>query len=132
MMDFTALCVHLMPEERLRLFDMLCGVFQKRLPERVSLALSIPRTHVYRYLQRNGKERRVPSAKTTAKIIDALRGNGYNQAVLPILEPAIERMRISAKAYQNWMRGMKRLKSPFSQAEIERIEWSLSPRRMHF
>jgi hypothetical protein len=87
---------------------------------------------VYRYLPKNGKRRQVPSAETAAKIIDVLRSNGYNQAVLPVLEPAIERMRISAKTYQNWLRGTKRLSNTFSEAEIERLEWSLSPHRMHF
>lgn len=135
--DFTALCLHLAPEEKLKLFDMLCDAHdgkrqRKRLPERISQDLGISRTHVYRYLSEEGKKGRIPNAETTAKIINALRNKGRNQAVLPILAPAVERMRISAKMYQKWMTEMKRLNNPFSEAEIERLEWSLSPRRMHF
>jgi len=129
--DFTRLCYFLTPEERLQLFDMLCDAVQKRIPERVSLELGIKRPNVYPYMK-GRKKRLVPNARTTAKIINVLRKKGRNQAVLPILTPAIERMRISAKVYQKWMMSMKRLNNPFSEAEIERLEWSLSPRRMHF
>jgi hypothetical protein len=129
--DFTNLCYFLKPEERLQLFDMLCSAVQKRIPERVSMELGIKRQNVYPYLKRR-KKRLVPNAETTAKIIAVLRDKALSQAVLPILEPAIDRMRISAKTYQKWMKGMKKLNNPFSEAEIERLEWSLSPRRMHF
>jgi hypothetical protein len=128
---FTSLCYFLTPEERLLLFDMLCDAIPKRTPERVSMELGIKRPNVYPYMK-GRKKRLVPNAETTAKIINVLRGMAQNQAVLAVLEPAIERMQISAKAYQNWMKGMKRLNSPFSEGEIERLEWSLSPRRMHF
>lgn len=128
---FTSLCYFLTPDERLRLFDMLCDAIQKRIPERVSMELGIKRPNVYPYMK-SRKKRLVPSAETTAKILNVLRYKAHNQAVLPILEPAVERMRILAKTYQNWMKGMKRLNNPFSEAEIERLEWSLSSRRMHF
>ena len=129
--DFTSLCYFLTPEERLQLFDMLCDAVQKRIPERVGMKLGIKRTNVYPYMK-SRKKRLVPNAETTAKIIAVLRDKALTQAVLPILEPAIDRMRISAKTYQKWMKGMKRLNNPFSMAEIEKLEWSLSPRRMHF
>jgi len=95
------------------------------------MELGIKRPNVYPYMKIR-KKRLVPNAGTTAKIINVLRYKACNQAVLSILEPAIERMRTSAKKYQKWMKGMKRLNNPFSEAEIERLEWSLSPRRMHF
>jgi hypothetical protein len=129
--DFANLCHFLKPEERLQLFDMLCSAVQKRIPERVSMELGIKRPNVYPYLKRR-KKRLVPNAETTAKIIGVFRDKAHTQAVLPILEPAIDRMQISAKTYQRWMKGMKKLNNPFSEAEIERLEWSLSPRRMHF
>jgi glutaredoxin-related protein len=110
---------------------MLCDAVQKRIPERVSLELRIKRPNVYPYMK-GRKKRLVPNAETTARIINALRYKACSKAVLTILEPAMERMRISVKAYQNWMRGMKGINNPFSEAEIERLEWSLSPRRMHF
>jgi hypothetical protein len=129
--NFVSLCYFLMPDERLRLFDILCDDVGRRIPERVSMELEIKRPNVYPYMK-SRKKRLVPNAETTAKIINVLRCRACNQAVLPILEAAIERMRISARAYQNWMKVMKSLNSPFSEAEIERLEWSLSPRRMHF
>ena len=130
-MGFTSLCYFLTPEERLQLFDMLCEAVQKRIPERVSMELGIKRTNVYPYMK-SRKKSLVPNAETTGKIIYVLRHRAHNHAILPILESAIERMRISSKIYQKWMKGMKRVNSPLSEAEIERLEWSLSPRRMHF
>lgn len=129
--DFTSLCYFLTPEERLQLFDMLCDAVQKRIPERVGMELGIKRTNVYPYMK-SRKKRLVPNAETTAKIVYVLRHRAHNQAILPILESAIERMRREAKMYQNWMKSTKRLNDPLSEAEIERLEWSLSPRRMHF
>jgi hypothetical protein len=129
--DFTSLCYFLRPEERLQLFDLLCDVIQKRVPERVSLELGVKRPNVYPYMK-GRKKRLVPNAETTAKIINALRYKACNKVILSLLEPAVERMRISAKAYQKWIRGMKRVYSLFSEGEIERLEWSLSPRWMHF
>jgi hypothetical protein len=41
-------------------------------------------------------------------------------------------MRREAKMYENWMKNTKRLNDPLSEAEMARLEWSLSPRRMHF
>lgn len=129
--DFTSLCYFMLPEERLLLFDMLCDIVQKRIPERVSMELGIKRPNVYPCMK-SRKRRLVPSAETTAKIINALRYRGHNRAILPLLKPAIERMRISAKTYQKWMKAMERLSSLITEGEIERLEWSLSPRRMHF
>lgn len=127
--DFTALCLHLTPEEKLKLFDMLCDAHdgkrqRKRLPERISQDLGIPRTHVYRYLPREGKKRRIPSAETTAKIINALRALAFNQSILPILKVASDRMLIEARAYHHWIRGIEHRTSPFSLSEIEKLEWS--------
>jgi hypothetical protein len=129
--DFTSLCHFLTPEERLQLFDMLCIVIQKRIPERVSLELGIKRPNVYPYMKRR-KKRLVPNAETTAKIIKALRYRGYNQAVLPVLEPAIERMWMSAKVYNKWRNELKRVNNPCTEAQIRYLEKSLSPYRMHF
>jgi len=127
--DFTALCLHLTPEEKLKLFDMLCDAHdgkrqRKRLPERISQDLGIPRTHVYRYLSEEGKKVRIPSAETAAKIINALRAHAFNQSILPILKVASDRMLIEAKAYNQWIRGIEHRTSPFSLSEIEKLEWS--------
>jgi hypothetical protein len=66
--------------------------------ERVSMEFGIKRPNVYPYMK-SGKKRLAPNAETTTKIISALRRRAHDQALLPILEPAIERMRISAKIY---------------------------------
>jgi hypothetical protein len=129
--DFTNLCHFLKPDERLRLFDMLCDVLQKRIPERVSLELGIKRPNVYPYLK-GRRKRLVPNAETTARIIKALRYRGYNQAVLPVLEPAIERMWVSAKAYKKWRKELKRVNNPCTVSQIDYLEKCLSPYRMHF
>jgi hypothetical protein len=111
---------------------MLCHTLQKRLPERISAVLGIPRPHVYRYLQRNGKKRRVPSAETTAKIIDALRGRGYNQTVLPILKTAFDRMQTATMTYQKWIKETEKANDLFSDSEYHRLQRSLRPDLMHY
>jgi hypothetical protein len=129
--DFTSLCYFLTSDERLQLFDILCDVLQKRIPERVGLELGIKRPNIYPYMK-SRKKRLVPNAETTAKIIKALRCRGYNQAVLPVLEPAIERICMSAKAYKKWSKELKRINTPCTEAKMRFLERSLSPRRMHF
>jgi len=123
--DFTALCHHLRAEEKLELFDTLCVAHHvKRLPERISQDLGIPRTHVYRYLARKGKKRRIPNAETATKIINALRALAFSQSILPILKVASDRILIEARAYHHWIRGIEHTTSPFSLSEIEKLEWS--------
>jgi len=129
--DFTGLCHFLSSEERLQLFDMLCDAVQKRIPERVSMELGIKRPNVYPYMK--GREKRlVPNAETTAKIINALRAKAHNQAILPILKTAFDRMKTATTICENWIEKRERANSPFSDAEYHRLERSLSPDLMHY
>lgn len=128
---FTWLCHFLTPEERLQLFDMLCDVVQKRIPERVSMELGIRRPNVYPYMK--GREKRlVPNAETTVKIIKALRKRAYDQAVLPILKAAFDRMKTATTICENWIEKTERANSPFSDAEYQRLERSLGLDLMHY
>jgi hypothetical protein len=126
--DFTALSLHLTPEEKLKLFDMLCDAHdgkrhRKRLPEKISQDLGIPRTHVYRYLSEEGRKRRIPNAETTTRIIKSLMHYSRSQATLPILEPAYARMCEAWKVYRKWIKRTKY--NPFSLAEIRKLERNL-------
>lgn len=129
--DFASLCLFLTREERLRLFDVLCEAVQKRIPERVSQELKISKPNVYPFMK--GREKRhVPNSETTAKIVGVLRQKGYDQAILPILKPAIERMLRKALIYENWKEGTERANNPFSGAEYRRLLRSLSTDLMHY
>jgi hypothetical protein len=129
--DFTWLCHFLTREERLQLFDMLCGSVQKRIPERVSMELGIKRPNVYPYMK--GREKRlVPNAETTVKIVNALRERGHNQRILPVLKKAFELMKIVMTIYRNWIEKREKINSPFSDEEYHRLERSLDPNLMHY
>lgn len=122
-MDFTNLCIYLTPEERLQIFDMLCQKLQNRLPERIWLAtqMRIPRTHVYRYLDRTGKKRRIPGPETTALIIDALLARGGRQQALPIMKTAMNRMVIATLSCDLGMRYLNAEDSSLDKEERNRL-----------
>lgn len=119
------------PESRLRLFDKLIQVIGHRrrayTVERIHLATSIPKPHVYRYLP-DSKSRRVPNAETTAKVIKALLNEGAFEAVLPELDSAETMMRTTHRAYFEWKRRYRKLDmipDPLSPPSRDRLRRSL-------
>jgi hypothetical protein len=127
---FTNLCLFISPKEKLELFDLLCENYGKlrsaRLVERISMELNMKRPNVYRYMKTR-KKRVVPSEQTTAKVIELLLAYGRSQAVLPFLKRGSERMLVAAKSYNRWVRNREAANSPFSDAELQRLQRSLLP-----
>lgn len=106
-LDLSGLCYFLKPEERLQLFDKLCETIpsQKRIPETISLRTGIKRPNVYLYMKHRKKSREkraVPNAETTAKIVKELHDEALNQAIYPILKPAVLRMLAATTMCLRW------------------------------
>lgn len=114
-------------ETRLKLVDELAAVVGKPIPERISLATGIPKSHVYRYLPQYKSGRFAPSPKTTVRVMRALLRKGRLHTVLQVLDRVEWEMRNTYLKYFYWKKKLRRydiIHNPLSPTEIAKLKKS--------
>lgn len=115
-------------ETRLRLVDELAVAVGNPIPERISLATGIPKTHVYRYLSQYKSRRLAPNPKTTVRVIRALLRWGRLHTVLQVLDPVEEEILKTYRKYFSWRKNLRDydiIHSSLSPPEMARVKKSM-------